>query len=124
MMHSERCPVCNGNGLVPNGFYRQTTGDWTSSSATPEKCRTCDGKGYITVGDPVDVRPIYWPVYPYYPRRYWEQDSWWDLTDPQTTTEWFVAGIDTVSHGDCTIATIGTKATASNGQKIAINWSP
>ena len=30
-----RCPVCNGNGLVPNGFYMQTSGHWSTSSITP-----------------------------------------------------------------------------------------
>ncbi len=42
-----RCPVCNGNGIVPNGFYDQTTGYWGSSSLAPEKCRTCDGTGIV-----------------------------------------------------------------------------
>jgi hypothetical protein len=30
-----RCPVCNGNGLVPNGFYMQTIGYCSTSSITP-----------------------------------------------------------------------------------------
>lgn len=42
-----RCPVCNGKGLVPNGFYRKTTGAWATADLTPEKCRSCDGKGYV-----------------------------------------------------------------------------
>ncbi len=42
-----RCPVCNGNGLVPNGFYNQTSGSWDSTSTAPEKCRSCQGQGYI-----------------------------------------------------------------------------
>lgn len=42
-----RCPVCGGNGLVPNGFYLQTSGDWATSSITPEQCRTCEGKGIV-----------------------------------------------------------------------------
>ncbi len=41
------CPVCNGNGLVPNGFYRQTSGNWMTTDLTPEKCRSCDGTGVI-----------------------------------------------------------------------------
>ncbi len=41
------CPVCGGNGLVPNGFYLQTTGQWTTSSTAPETCRSCNGQGYI-----------------------------------------------------------------------------
>ena len=41
------CPVCNGNGLVPNGFYTQTSGDWPISSVTPETCRSCSGTGIL-----------------------------------------------------------------------------
>jgi len=41
------CPVCNGNGLVPNGFYNQYSGQWLSSDATPEMCRTCNGEGIV-----------------------------------------------------------------------------
>lgn len=46
-MAAERCPVCGGNGQVPNGFYLQTGGQWTTSSTTPEKCRTCKGEGVV-----------------------------------------------------------------------------
>ena len=42
-----RCPVCNGNGLVPNGFYMQTSGHWSTSSITPEQCRSCNGTGIV-----------------------------------------------------------------------------
>ena len=42
-----RCPVCNGNGLVPNGFYMQTSGHWSTSSITPETCRSCGGTGVV-----------------------------------------------------------------------------
>jgi len=41
------CPVCGGNGLVPNGFYNQTSGQWTSCSTLPGTCRTCNGTGVI-----------------------------------------------------------------------------
>ncbi len=41
------CPVCNGNGLVPNGFYMQTSGHWLTSSITPEACRSCGGTGIV-----------------------------------------------------------------------------
>lgn len=43
------CPVCAGNGLVPNGFYRQTLGSWSTSDATPETCRSCNGAGYVVI---------------------------------------------------------------------------
>ena len=41
------CPVCGGNGLVPNGFYNQVGGMWSSTDATPEKCRACNGTGIV-----------------------------------------------------------------------------
>ncbi len=41
-----RCPVCNGKGLLPKGFYEQ--GEYFSSSDTsPEICRTCQGQGIV-----------------------------------------------------------------------------
>lgn len=60
MAHAERCPVCNGNGKVPRGFYDQTSGQYAGSAANPfEQCRSCGGKGYIVVPDFVpDKRPL------------------------------------------------------------------
>jgi len=43
------CPVCGGNGLVPNGFYTSGLGHWSTTSTMPEKCRSCGGKGYILI---------------------------------------------------------------------------
>ena len=43
-----RCPVCNGQGLVQNGFYRAIGVDsYTSSDATPEQCKSCQGTGIV-----------------------------------------------------------------------------
>lgn len=42
-----RCPVCNGNGLVPNGFYNMTGNIWTTADASPEQCRSCGGRGIV-----------------------------------------------------------------------------
>ena len=50
-MQAVRCPVCNGNGLVPEGFYRQTSGCWGSTSTTPETCQSCKGTGFVVVPD-------------------------------------------------------------------------
>ena len=51
-MTVELCPVCHGNGLVPAGFY-STYGNnpynTVLNEVAPEKCRSCDGKGYIVV---------------------------------------------------------------------------
>ena len=42
-----RCPVCNGKGIVPNGFYDTTKNVWTSSSIEPITCRSCNGTGVL-----------------------------------------------------------------------------
>ena len=42
------CPVCGGNGLVDEGFYRQTSGQWTSAGGV-ETCRSCNGKGWVSL---------------------------------------------------------------------------
>lgn len=44
---TDRCPVCNGSGLVPNGFYMQTSGSWSTNSTAPETCRSCGGTGIV-----------------------------------------------------------------------------
>ncbi len=41
------CPVCKGNGLVSEGFYNQTSGEWTSVNINFETCRTCNGTGIV-----------------------------------------------------------------------------
>ncbi len=45
------CPVCNGKGLVPNGFYRAVgSNTWSATSIDPEKCRSCWGSGIVWAG--------------------------------------------------------------------------
>lgn len=44
---AQRCPVCGGNGLVPNGFYNTVSGIWSTTSITPETCRSCNGTGLV-----------------------------------------------------------------------------
>lgn len=39
------CPVCGGTGHVISGFY----GDTRHVSTNGEKCRSCDGKGYLII---------------------------------------------------------------------------
>lgn len=53
-----RCPVCEGKGIVPQGFYDNITGMGSWGCAITEKCRACDGKGiiYSFALDPV------WPI--------------------------------------------------------------
>ena len=42
-----RCPICNGTGLVPGGFYQSAIGGTAISSVSAEKCRQCNGGGII-----------------------------------------------------------------------------
>ena len=47
-MEYQKCPVCNGNGLVSGGFYAHP-GDypyWMTDHAM-EVCRTCNSQGII-----------------------------------------------------------------------------
>ena len=49
------CPVCTGNGIVDEGFYRQTSGTWLSCGGT-EICRSCGGKGWLEVNENYELR--------------------------------------------------------------------
>lgn len=53
MAQAQRCPVCLGKGIVAPGFYVTPGRTWTSGSSAPESCRSCAGKGYIVISDPV-----------------------------------------------------------------------
>ena len=47
-MAYQKCPVCNGAGIVSGGFFDHA-GDmptWVSDHTT-EMCRTCQGRGLI-----------------------------------------------------------------------------
>lgn len=41
-----RCPVCEGRGEVPAGFYYQNTSPSVVNTC-PELCRSCGGRGVI-----------------------------------------------------------------------------
>ncbi len=47
MTNAQKCPVCEGKGLVANPF-----GD--------KKCHGCGGKGWVEVGG---ITPTFWPMY-------------------------------------------------------------
>ena len=49
-METQICPVCTGSGKVDEGFYRRTSNTWTSCGGT-EKCRACDGRGYVIISE-------------------------------------------------------------------------
>lgn len=40
------CPVCQGRGNVPAGFYSRAE---SLSGTAPEVCQTCDGRGILKV---------------------------------------------------------------------------
>ena len=69
-MRPYRCPVCDGRGTVPAGFYDGDNGcgTATTSSITPETCRTCHGTGIVWGVDMTPPQPI-WPE-PTSPFRY------------------------------------------------------
>jgi len=48
MSELHKCPVCNGTGIVPGGFYI-STGEFSITGTNQETCRSCDGKGYIII---------------------------------------------------------------------------
>lgn len=49
-METNVCPICTGSGIVDEGFYRRTSETWTSGGGT-EKCRSCDGRGYVIISE-------------------------------------------------------------------------
>ena len=53
-----RCPVCGGNGIVPNGFYNTVTGICSTTSIIPETCRTCNGSGVFVQQSKMPTEPL------------------------------------------------------------------
>lgn len=48
-MVPNKCPICQGSGNVPGGFYDSTPGHvetWTSNRSI-DKCKACYGSGII-----------------------------------------------------------------------------
>jgi hypothetical protein len=46
-MVSDCCQVCNGTGLIPNGFSTQTICCWNTLSLIAEMCMSCKGTGIV-----------------------------------------------------------------------------
>ena len=44
------CPVCNGRGTVPCGFY-QTSKFYSVSESSDEMCKSCKGTGVLWLED-------------------------------------------------------------------------
>jgi len=96
-MHSERCPVCKGKGKVE-----------------AKQCHGCGGKGWITVGDPVDVRPIFLPIVPACPGRYYERWVEGPNVEPQVPRFTWMSATDDPPPGMDTFPTYA--------QEIPILW--
>lgn len=45
-MKPYKCPICNGTGIVPGGFYFSVNGYYSSTNTT-EMRRQCQGSGII-----------------------------------------------------------------------------
>ena len=45
----QRCPICYGKGIVSAGFYSTPGFQWSTTSASPEKCRSCNGMGVVNI---------------------------------------------------------------------------
>lgn len=43
----QRCPICNGTGLVGGGFHSSALGGTGTSDHTTETCQRCKGTGTI-----------------------------------------------------------------------------
>lgn len=57
------CPVCNGRGTVPKGFYDGAeTGTGSTAANMREPCRACGGSGVLYSFE--GGAPIVWPVMP------------------------------------------------------------
>lgn len=57
MKIAQRCPVCQGSGNVPGGFYNVCAGHTESLSSTSvmEKCRSCiNGIIYVDQVETID----------------------------------------------------------------------
>lgn len=58
-----KCPVCNGRGFVPAGFYSLPGANRYESkyfNYSPETCRSCNGTGIMseTINSPTTYRNI------------------------------------------------------------------
>lgn len=42
-----KCPICEGRGHVPGGWYQSTGNSWVSSGTAFDLCKTCNGEGIV-----------------------------------------------------------------------------
>ena len=50
-MKPYKCPVCEGRGMVPGGFYDILPNNTTLSYPAPVSCRSCGGTGILWYHD-------------------------------------------------------------------------
>ena len=58
--HAEKCPVCNGSGKVGDWLYHidPSVPTFAMSNTNLIPCRSCGGKGWVTVQDVLQPKPI------------------------------------------------------------------
>lgn len=49
MTIQQKCPICNGYGIVPEVFYYSYLGCIYMTTNTSEPCRNCNGSGVVYV---------------------------------------------------------------------------
>jgi hypothetical protein len=49
MIIQQKCPICEGHGLVQGGFYNSIPCVMSISSNCTEVCRNCSGSGVVYV---------------------------------------------------------------------------
>lgn len=49
MIIQQKCPICEGHGIVVGGFYSALPGCQTVTSQLTETCRNCLGTGVVYV---------------------------------------------------------------------------
>lgn len=50
----QKCPICEGRGIVPAGFYTLTESGYHTDLT--EQCRQCDGKGMLNSVSPTEQK--------------------------------------------------------------------
>lgn len=45
----QKCPICEGHGIVPGGFYQAVADAEMVSTNATEQCKNCNGLGVVLV---------------------------------------------------------------------------
>jgi hypothetical protein len=57
----EKCPICEGRGIVPGGFYSSLPGCSGVTASVTEYCRTCNGRGIMPMVEIVGMNSVTYP---------------------------------------------------------------